>query len=99
MNLSNRLIPQKPFKPCLMALILVQSSSKAKHPKAGAYHFQMCKGTLPLTEDGWVLCGVSTSAEFELSGLDVMCIYYFRIAAITPEGLTDYSEPVSKIVV
>jgi len=69
------------------------------HPKAGAYHFQMCKGTLPLTEDGWVLCGVSTSAEFELSGLDVMCIYYFRIAAITPEGLTDYSEPVSKIVV
>jgi len=73
---------------------------KAKaNPRAGAYHFQMCKGTLPLTEDGWILCGVSTSANFELSGLDVMCLYYFRIAAITPEGLTDYSEPVSKVVV
>ena len=69
------------------------------NPRAGAYHFQMCKGTLPLTEEGWILCGVSTSANFELSGLDVMCLYYFRIAAITPEGLTDYSEPVSKIVV
>ncbi len=68
-------------------------------PRAGAYHFQMCKGTLPLTEDGWILCGVSTRAELEVSGLDVMCLYYFRIAAITPEGLTDYSEPVSKIVV
>ena len=69
------------------------------NPRAGAYHFQMCKGSIPLTEDGWVLCGVSTSANFELSGLDVMCLYYFRIAAITPDGLTDYSEPVSKIVV
>jgi hypothetical protein len=68
-------------------------------PRAGAYHFQMCKGAIPLTEDGWVLCGVSTRAEFELSGLDVMCLYYFRIAAITPEGLTDYSAPVAKIVV
>ena len=69
------------------------------NPRAGAYHLQMCKGTLPLTDEGWILCGVSTRAEFELSGLDVMCVYYFRIAAITPEGLTDYSEPVSKIVV
>ena len=68
-------------------------------PRAGAYHFQMCKGAIPLTEDGWILCGVSTRAEFELSGLDVMCLYYFRIAAITPEGLTDYSEPVSKVIV
>jgi len=42
------------------------------NPRAGAYHLQMCKGTLPLTEEGWILCGVSTSAEFELSGLDVM---------------------------
>ena len=67
-------------------------------PRAGAYHFQMCKGAIPLTEDGWVLCGVSTRADFEVSGLDVMCIYYFRIAAITPEGLTDYSAPVAKVV-
>ena len=68
-------------------------------PRAVAYHFQMCKGAIPLTEDGWILCGVSTSANFELSGLDVMCIYYFRIAAITPDGLTDYSAPVAKMVV
>ena len=69
------------------------------NPRAGAYHLQMAKGTLPLTEEGWVLCGVSTRADFELSGLDVMCVYYFRIAAITPEGLTDYSEPVSKVII
>jgi hypothetical protein len=68
-------------------------------PRAGAYLYQMAKGAIPLTEEGWTLCGVSTRAEFELSGLDVMCLYYFRIAAITPDGLTDYSEPVSKIVV
>ncbi|RIZ64960.1 MAG: hypothetical protein D0531_12290 [Methylococcales bacterium] len=68
-------------------------------PNAGAYHYQMCKGSIPLTEDGWILCGVSTSASFELSGLEVMCLYYFRIAAITPDGLTDYSEPVSKVIV
>jgi len=68
-------------------------------PRAGAYHFQLCKGSIPLTEDGWILCGVSTRADFEVSGLDVMCIYYFRIAAITPDGLTDYSAPVAKMVV
>ena len=62
-------------------------------------HFRMAKGGVPATDEGWILCGVSTRADFMLSGLDVMQEYVFCVAALTPEGLSDYSAPIYKIVV
>lgn len=65
---------------------------------AGAYIWQMVKDNLPLTEDGWLIVGHSTTASYELTGLTVGAKYYYRVAAITPDGITDFSNPVQKII-
>ena len=67
--------------------------------KAGAYHWQCVEGALPETEAGWLMAGSSTQASFEISGLAVGSKHYFRVAAITPNGVTDFSAPVMKVVV
>ena len=67
--------------------------------KAGAYIWQYVKDNLPENESDWLMAGTGTRATFELSGLDIATKYYFRVAAITPDGTTDYSAPVLKIVV
>ena len=45
------------------------------------------------------MAGSSTQASFEISGLAVGSKHYFRVAAITPDGVTDFSAPVLKVVV
>jgi hypothetical protein len=67
--------------------------------RAGAYIWQFAKGSLPATEEGWTQAGHSTRAYYELPGLTVGSIYYFRFAAITPDGTTDYVPAVMKVVV
>ena len=67
--------------------------------KAGAYHWQCVEGALPETEAGWLIAGSSTQASFEISGLAIGSKHYFRVAAITPDGVTDFSAPVMKVVV
>ncbi|MDR3653536.1 MAG: hypothetical protein P4L34_11290 [Paludibacter sp.] len=67
--------------------------------KAGSYIWQMVKGTLPADEKGWITLGYTTQANNEMDGLEVAAIYYFRVAAITPDGTTDFCSPVMKVVV
>jgi len=67
--------------------------------KAGSYIWQMAKGTLPADEAGWTTIGYTTQANNEVNGLDIATKYYFRMAAITPDGTTDFSAPVLKVVV
>lgn len=67
--------------------------------KAASYSWQMAKDTLPTAEDSWIIIGQSTSASFEKDGLTPGGKYFFRVAAITPTGITDYTDPVAKIVV
>jgi hypothetical protein len=45
------------------------------------------------------LAGSNTQASFEISGLAVGSKYYFRVAAITPDGVTDFIASVMKVVV
>ena len=66
---------------------------------AATYIWQSAKDTLPTTESEWVTIGHSTQASYELTGLTVMSKYYFRVAAVTPEGTTDFSAPIEKIVI
>ena len=40
----------------------------------------------------------STSAHFEMTGLDDFTKYYFRYAAITTKGTTDFCVPVAKVI-
>ena len=68
-------------------------------PRAGAYIWQMYKGSIPLNEADWITIGHTTRADLEVSGLEATAIYYFRNCAITPDGKTDYCAPVKKIVI
>ncbi len=67
--------------------------------KAGAYIWQYYEGeTPPATDAEWTTAGHSTSATFQVNGLTKAKVYQFRFAAITINGTTDFSAPVSKVV-
>jgi len=66
--------------------------------KAGSYIWQYAKDTLPTDDNGWVAAGFTTQASNELTGLTVASKYYFRVAAITNTGTTDFTSPVLKVV-
>ena len=67
--------------------------------KAGAYIWQYAKDGLPETEDGWLTAGHTTQSYYQFTGLTVAAKYYFRMAAITPEGISDFTAPILKVVV
>lgn len=67
--------------------------------RAGAYIWQSAKDNLPVAESDWVLVATGTRSYYEITGLTVGSKYYFRVAAVTPDGTTDFSAPVSKVVV
>lgn len=65
---------------------------------AGSYIWQMAKGALPTDESGWTSIGFTTQASNEVTGLEVATKYYFRVAAITNTGTTDFTAAVLKVV-
>lgn len=65
---------------------------------AGSYIWQMAKGALPTDESGWTNIGFTTQASNEVTGLEVATKYYFRVAAITNTGTTDFTAAVLKVV-
>jgi hypothetical protein len=62
------------------------------------YVWQMFKGKLPDNDSDWVQIGITTQTSFEISNLEIATKYYFRVAAVTPDGLQDFSAPVMKVV-
>ena len=67
--------------------------------KAGSYIWQSAKDVQPETDSGWILAGITTRSHFDISGLVVSAKYYFRVAAITPNGTSDFCPPVSRTVI
>jgi hypothetical protein len=67
--------------------------------KAGSYIWQMAKDKLPDTEEGWTTIGHTTQAYFQITNLTVTARYYFRVAAVTPDGTLDFTAAVMKVVV
>ena len=67
--------------------------------KAGSYVWQYAKDALPAADSDWLPITTTTHAHYELSGLAVAATYYFRVAAVTPSGITDFCPPVAKLVV
>ena len=67
--------------------------------RAGSYIIQWSKDTLPTTESGWEVLASLTQTTYVLNNLVVGCYYYFRVAAVTPDGVTEFSEPIRKFVV
>ncbi len=66
--------------------------------KGVVYVWQMYKGKLPDNDTDWVQIAITTQSSFEINNLDIACIYYFRVAAVTPDGIQDFSAPVMKVV-
>lgn len=66
--------------------------------KAGSYIWQYAKDNLPADDSGWFTAGFTTQANNEIGGLSVASRYYFRVAAVTPSGTSDFCGPVQKII-
>ena len=61
--------------------------------------WQLYKGSI-LQEDAiWVTIATTTSATYIHEGLESAQYYYFRMAIVTPDGTTDFCEPIRKLVV
>ncbi len=89
-------------KPELVALDSEHSGGvklvgKAKE-RGAAYRWQMSKVSDDGTDGVWVDIDTTTRASIEVSGLEIMKRYKFRYAVVTPDGTSDYCEPVSKII-
>ncbi|MCX7083325.1 MAG: fibronectin type III domain-containing protein [Methylococcales bacterium] len=67
--------------------------------KAGSYKWEYVEGPVPADESAWIPITTTTSAHHTVSGLKVGVIHQFRVAAITPNGISDFCAPVSKLVV
>ena len=63
----------------------------------GAYIFQMTKGK-PTPESVWLPVTTTLYTTYTVEGLEPACYYSFRVAAVTPDGITDFCTPVEKIV-
>jgi hypothetical protein len=68
------------------------------NPVAGAYIWQKAEGAIPTDEKDWVNAGHSTQANITISNCKVGIKHFFRFAAVTPQGVTDFCAPISKIV-
>ena len=68
-------------------------------PGAKTYLWQYCYGTLTQTEEGWTNAGFTTKASTLLKGLDPVMRYWFRVAVVTKDGTSAYSDPVMHVVV
>jgi hypothetical protein len=65
---------------------------------AKSYIWQYAKDSQPLNGDGWIVAGYSTKTIYELSDLEHLGKYWFRVAGITANGLSNYTAPVMKVV-
>lgn len=64
--------------------------------KAAAWVWQYC--TDPINEINWKLASVSTQTTFTIMGLKPGAKYWFRAAYVTPEGMSEWCDPYTKIV-
>lgn len=67
--------------------------------KAGAYIWQYAKDVPPAVDSEWIHAGTGTRSYFDLDGLTPVSRYFFRMAAVTPEGTSDFCPPVAKVVI
>jgi hypothetical protein len=67
-------------------------------PRAGAYVWQYCVGSLPATDDGWILAGSSTQCRFTVRKLVSGSKCWFRACAVTPDGMGPWTDPIMKVV-
>jgi len=66
--------------------------------KATAYVWQYSIGGEAPTETSWIFGGCSTQATFEITGLTPQTRVWFRVSAITREGMQAFTNPIMTVV-
>jgi hypothetical protein len=67
-------------------------------PGAGSYIWQMATGAIPTNPNDWATVGNTTQATLDHGPIEIATIAFFRVAAVTKMGTTDYTSPVMKVV-
>lgn len=67
-------------------------------PGAKSYIWQLSINVLPETEDAWKIAEVTGKASVELTNLNPVTKYWFRVAAVTSNGTSPYNDPIMHIV-
>lgn len=67
-------------------------------PRAASYVWKIAKGVLPDHENGFELIAVTTQSTFTIEGLIPATYCYFIVSAVTPDGMTDFCAPVTKLI-
>ena len=67
-------------------------------PGAKSYIWQYCINTLPENESGWTFAAATSKASTEIDNLIPVSKYWFRVAAVTPQGVTAYNDPIMHII-
>jgi len=65
---------------------------------ASAYIWQFYVGAETPTEELWVFGGSSTQASFQLSGLTSATKVWFRVAAVTKDGMQPFTDAIMKVI-
>ena len=98
-NESKQPIPSN--KPALTAMDTVHSGIIKLMAKAilgaRAYIWQMATTENPIESD-WVTISTTTTATYTHAGLTPATYCNFRVAAVTPEGISDFCAPVKKLI-
>lgn len=75
---------------------------KLSTPKAlrtYAYMWRMRKVSVNGIENPWIAITTTTQTTYEVTGLDAGVQYEFQGAGVTPEGITEYCQSVTLIVI
>lgn len=66
---------------------------------AKSYVWQFYIGNLPEHESDWTIAQITTRASVLLEGLTPMSKYWFRVAVVTPQGTSAFSDPIMQVVI
>jgi hypothetical protein len=67
-------------------------------PGGSSYVWQHYIGAEAPTEDKWLFAGSSTQASFLMSGLPLGEKVWFRVAAVTKDGMQPFTDPISRFI-
>ncbi len=76
------------------SIVLIRKAVKG----AGAYAWQYVLSPLPDDDKLWIYAGISTQAKCVIQNLDSAGKYWFRVAAVVPQGVLPWCEPIMKVV-
>lgn len=65
---------------------------------ASSYVWEYYVGAEVPTEEKWLFAGSSTKASYEMKGLNSGDKVWFRVAAVTKEGMQPFTDPITKVV-